>query len=356
MPSRRHFLQGCAASPALLVLTGQARADDKPEDGKPGPLVTAEAKKAIDAGLKFLQEAQHKDGAFGTLAYKGNAGVAGACGLALLAGGNEPGVGAAGAVLDAALDFVADQEDPRQRGFLHNAKASPHGPMYEHGFATWFLAAAHGHIADKKRAEKVAEVLGRAVTLTLASQNPTRGWRYLPTSKDADLTITAVQLGALRAARDAGVGVPRTALDRAAGFVKRCQARDGGFWYMAAGGGKTTWARTGAGLLALYCAGLTRGREVERALAFLASNRPDPKAARPARPSVEFAFGHALTALATWAAGGDAARDWYTAARDELLPRQRPDGSWLDVIDPHYATAMALIALQAPHGRLSPQF
>ena len=37
------------------------------------------------------------------------------------------------------------------------------------------------------------------------------------------------------------------------------------------------WARTAAALLALYSAGVTRGQEVERGLAYLLKNRPDPK-------------------------------------------------------------------------------
>jgi hypothetical protein len=225
--------------------------------------------------------------------------------------------------------------------------------MYNHGFGVMFLATAHGHVADKKRAEKVRDLLGRAVELTLASQNAQKGWRYTPTSRDSDLTVTAGQVCALRAARDAGVGVPKAALDGAAGYIKRCQDKDGGFYYMLAGAGKPTWVRTGAGLLALYSAGVTRGREVEQALKFLLANRPDPKAGRP---DLHYYFGHHYAALATWAAGGEARKEWYTGARDELMARQTADGNWTDPICTHYATAMALIALQAPGGRLSPEF
>jgi hypothetical protein len=352
MWSRRDFLHLCAASSAGLAGEGLGRADDKPAEKKPESLLTPKAKAAIASGLKYLQKQQHKDGSFGTAAYRGNVGITSLCGLALLSGGHQPGAGAFGTVLDRALDFVLSQEDPRRKGYLHNPKASPHGPMYNHGFAVSFLATASGKVGDRKRAAKVDEVLRRAVKLTLASQNAEKGWRYTPDSHDSDVTATACQVCALRAARDAGVGVPRAALAGAAGYLKKCQDRSGGFHYMRVhGAAKPGWARTAAALLALYCAGVTRGQEVERGLAFLLKNRPNPQLR-----DVHSSFGHYHAALATWAAGGEARKTWYTASRDELIGRQGADGSWLDQICKHYGTATALIALQAPGGVLSPEF
>jgi hypothetical protein len=353
MLSRRHFLRSCAASSAGLFWAAGVRADDKPEANHPDQLLTAEARKAITAGLKYLKDNQRPDGSFGTNTFKGNVGITSLCGLALLSGGQQPGAGEYGAVLDAALDFVVSKEDARRRGFLNNSAASPHGPMYNHGFAMHFLAVALDGVKDKKRAENLREVLGRAVALTLESQNPDKGWRYQPVNTgEGDLTISAGQLCALRAARDAGIGVPKAALNNAASFIKKCQDRaGGGFRYMPAGG-IGTWARTGAGLLALYSAGITRGQEVERGLAFLLKNRPDPKA----RPDMNYYFGHYYAALATWSVGGEARKEWYTASRDELIARQAEGGNWTDIICPHYATAMALNALQAPKGRLEVEF
>jgi hypothetical protein len=360
MWSRRLFL--CAASSAGLLWAAPAGAADKPEGKKPDnrpagrkldPLLTDEAKKAIDSGLRYLKGGQHKDGSFGTGAYKGNVGVTSLCGLALLAGGHKPGAGLFGPTLDFALDFVLSKEHPRTRGFLHNPKASPHGAMYEHAFATLFLATAHDQVRAKERARKLQALLGRAVALTLASQNAEKGWRYQPTSRDSDLSVTAAQLCALRAARDAGYGVPKSALAGAAGYAKKCQdRRTGGFRYMRAGG-TPNWGRTAAGVLALYSAGVTRGPEVQRGLAYLFKNRPDPRAKAV---DVYYYHGHYYAALATWSAGGETRKKWYTQARDELLARQQRGGNWTSPICPHYATAMALMALQAPGGVLSPEF
>ena len=352
MWSRRHFLSHCTATSAGLLWAAHVRANDKPEAKNAEPLLTPAAQKGIESGMKWLNEQQHKDGSFGTAAYRGSVGITSLCGLALLSGGHRPGIGVFGPALDSALDFVLSKEDPGRPGYLNNADASPHGPMYNHGFAVLFLATAHGNVRDAKRAEKLRAVLGRSVELTLASQNAEKGWRYLPVSRDSDLTVTAGQVCALRAARDAGIGVPRAALDGAAGYIKKCQDGTGGFRYMPVAGA-SGWARTAAGLLALYSAGVTRGAEVERGLAFLLKSQQAPRAPLP---DSYYYYGHYYAALATWAAGGDARKQWYPTARDELLSRQTPGGNWTDAISPHYATAMALIALQAPHGRLSPEF
>ncbi|NDE64156.1 MAG: prenyltransferase, partial [Chlamydiae bacterium] len=44
--------------------------------------------------------------------------------------------------------------------------------------------------------------------------------------------------------------------------------------------------------------------------------------------------------------------DWFPYIRDELITRQRPDGSWFDQVCGHYATAMACLVLQTPNNYL----
>jgi hypothetical protein len=346
MYSRRSFLRHYVASSAGLAWAVRVRAEEKRD-----PLVTEAVQKAVKSGLAYLKENQHKDGSFGTNAYEGSVGITSLCGLALLSGGQRPGADKA---LDSALEFVISQEDPNLAGFLYNAQASPHGAMYNHGFAVLFLAKAVGHIEDKKRAEKPRGVLGRAVALTLKSQNREKGWRYHPTSQDSDLTVTTGQLIGLGAARAAGVNIPKAAVDGGVGYIQGCQDRaSGGFRYMLQGAGPPNWSRTAAALLALYSAGVNRGPVVEPGLAYLMQHRPDPKA--EAGTDIHFHFGHYHAALATWAAGGDVRKQWYTAARDQLVARQQADGSWKDPICAQYGTAMVLIALLAPNGYLSPK-
>src|SRR5262245_39098997 len=158
MWSRRDFLHCGAAAPVGLAWAIPAFGDDKAEAKKPDPLLTPAAQKAVASGLKYLQGQQHRDGSFGTSGFRGNVGITGLCGLAMLSAGHKPGaVGAFGQALDNAIDFVLAQEDQKTRGFLHNPKGTPHGPMYGHGFAVQFLAAAHDKVADRRRAGKLDE-------------------------------------------------------------------------------------------------------------------------------------------------------------------------------------------------------
>jgi hypothetical protein len=53
-----------------------------------------------------------------------------------------------------------------------------------------------------------------------------------------------------------------------------------------------------------------------------------------------------------WHAGGERWQTWYPAIRDQILARQREDGSWIDPVGPAYGTAMACIILQAPNNYL----
>src|SRR5205823_1225212 len=109
------------------------------------------AQRCIEQGIDYLARAQHENGSFGDRQYTGNVAVTSLAALALMAAGHQPGRGPKGKVVLDALTFVLSQEDARRRpGFLHNPHASPHGPMYGHGFGTLFLAEVHGMVHSKR--------------------------------------------------------------------------------------------------------------------------------------------------------------------------------------------------------------
>ncbi len=118
-------------------------------------------------------------------------------------------------------------------GFISVANATTHGPMYSHGFGCLFLAEAYGMT---HRAE-IREKLEKAVRLIIDTQNGEGGWRYQPVRNDADLSVTICQINALRAARNAGIFVPKETVEGCIRYVKQSQNPDGGFKYMLQGGG-----------------------------------------------------------------------------------------------------------------------
>ena len=117
-------------------------------------------------------------------------------------------------------------------------------------------------------------------------------------------------------------------------------------------GGAAAFARTAAGVVALYSAGLYRDPAIERGLKYL--SRYKPRKDLP-RHDVHYFYGQYYAAQAMWTAGGAYWSEWYPAIRDELIGKSRPAGnvrSWVDAICPHYATAMACIILQIPNNYL----
>ena len=58
-------------------------------------------------------------------------------------------------------------------------------------------------------------------------QNQHGGWRYNVFTRDSDLSVTVCQLQALRAARNIGIRVPKTTIDRAVAYVQACQVPSG---------------------------------------------------------------------------------------------------------------------------------
>ncbi|HWA99264.1 MAG TPA: prenyltransferase/squalene oxidase repeat-containing protein, partial [Pirellulales bacterium] len=198
------------------------------------------------------------------------------------------------------------------------------------------------------RRADVREKLAKAVKLIEDTQNSDGGWRYQPVRRDADISVTICQVMALRAARNAGLFVSHDTIDRCVRYVKRSQNADGGFMYMIQGG-QSAFPRSAAGVVALYSAGIYEGPEIEKGLKYLMESLPRGGVFN--RESHYF-YGHYYAAQAMWHAGGDYWRRWYPAIRDELIARQREDGSWMDSICQEYGTAMACIVLQLPNNYL----
>src|SRR5947209_18428807 len=178
--SRRRFLLAAATSGLAALTQPRAPAADPdalPDGAAAKDMITPDAQRAIDQGLAYLARAQAEDGSWGDRPqYAGNVAVVGLGGLAFMAGGHQPGRGPYGRAVTKALQFVLSKEQPTPSGFLYNRAGSSHGPMYGHGFATMFLAEAHGMVADRDLRRRVRETLGRAVKVILDSQNKEGGW------------------------------------------------------------------------------------------------------------------------------------------------------------------------------------
>jgi hypothetical protein len=344
----------CFALPGDGPNLGDVR-EHIPDGSASKGMITAKTDQAIQRGLAYLASHRERDGSFGTRGYRGNVAVTSLAAMAFMCAGHQPGRGTYGRLVTDALRFVLSKENVNggNPGFLHNPLMHTHGPMYGHGFATLFLAEAYGMVHEPALRKDLREKLRRAVELIVKTQNHEGGWRYFPRAFDADLSVTICQIMALRAARNAGIAVPTSTVKACVKYVKDCQdRREGWFRYMKQGGGSSHqgFARTAAGIVALYSAGIYKGPEIEAGLRYLMKNKPGGPFSRV---DLHYFYGHYYAVQAMWTAGGSYWQEWYPAIRDELVSRQNAsDGSWMDPICYHYGTAMACIILQVPNNYL----
>jgi prenyltransferase beta subunit len=341
--SRRGFLrQAAAGGLSLSCLARYALGEPKDPEKSAVELMTPAAARAIERGLNSLSTRQDEDGSFRSGGYSRNVAICGLSGMAFMSEGSTPGRGPHGRNVERCIDFIL--ANTQESGFINVPNASSHGPMYGHGFATLFLAECYGMTMRGDIRDK----LTKAVQLIINTQNDEGGWRYQPVRRDADISVTICQVMALRAARNAGLFVPRETIDRCTEYVKRSQNADGGFMYMVQGG-QSAFPRSAAGVVALYSAGVYQGPEIKKGLEYLQGFAPQ---LHEFNRESHYFYGHYYAVQAMWHAGGEHWAKWYPAIRDALVARQAEDGSWSDSICVEYGTSMACIILQMPNNYL----
>src|SRR5881227_3310158 len=136
--------------------------------------------------------------------------------------------------------------------------------MYCHGMATLALAELWGNTGD----DEVKPDLEKAVNLIVKCQNPQGGWRYEPTPTGADISVTIMQVMALRAAKNGGLHVPDVTLKKAIAYINSCyRPTSGGFTYQP-GSGQVGFARTAAGACVLFLTGEYNAKQLPKAVEY----------------------------------------------------------------------------------------
>jgi len=341
-PSLRRgaLVWGLGAALFCGPLVAPAAAQDALEEGASSSVdfveITPQLQAAVKKGLAYLASQQLEDGSFGQERYGRHVGITSLCALAFMSDGHLPGRGKYAKQVERALEFVLNHTN--ETGLI--AADTSHGPMYGHGFATLFLAEIYGQTNDRR----CREALVKAIRLIVRCQNKEGGWRYQPVPTDADISVTICQVMALRAARNAGIKVPKETIDKAVEYVRRCQNGDGGFRYML-NSGNSAFPRSAAGVATLYYAGIYSDQAIDRGLAYLMRHLPDDE-----RNTPHYFYGHYYAVQAMYMAGARHWRPWFTAIRETLIERQNAStGHWDGQAGNCYGTAMALIILQMPN-------
>ncbi len=227
----------CAAVCLVNVNGSSAHGQLRIRHGAP---VSVEVKSLYESGLKYLTTTQHDNGSWIGSGYDGP-GVDALCCLAILSSGEDPNFGRYAENVRKALRAVIAKQDSNT-GLIGGRGG--HTSMYNHGFATLALAEAYGAVSDKLLSDgKNTRTLGEALELAVGAiitsqdQNPHGGWRYSPTAKDADTSVSGANIVALLAARNAGIEVPDKNIERSVKMFESCTGPSGAVAYSVGGVG-----------------------------------------------------------------------------------------------------------------------
>ena len=336
----RRLIFTCVLAAAFGGVFAAPAATQPPKGDDPKPMsvvpkdnvkMDEDTKKAVDKALKYLADKQEADGAWG------NTAITGFVLLAFMSSGHTPNQGDYGkAVAKGVRNLCAVA---REDGYLVGARG---GNMYCHGMAALALTQAYGTTAD----EDVKKVTKRAIELIIKTQNSEGGWRYDPAPTAADISVTIMQVMALRGAKDAGIHVPDKVMTDALKYVGKCyDKRTGGYKYQPFSSG-AGYARTAAGVCVLQLCGQYDADEIKQAVDFLEKWGDD---------RAHFWYGHYYACHAMNQVGGELWEKYYKRMRDMLLKPgyQKATGEWFDptresAYGAAYQTAIAVLILSVP--------
>ena len=298
------------------------------ENSQTGEEIPVDVENMYLKGLEYLVSAQNENGSWEGN-YGSQPGVIGLCLIAMLAHGDDPNTGKYAIPIKKSLNFILNSAQP-ENGYLGKT-------MYNHGFATLALAESYGMIHDKR----IGPALKKAVKLILTAQaNNSRGaWRYTPTSKDADTTVSGALMVALFAAANAGIEVPESAFKKAYDFYLFCQAPDGGFGYTTASG--SNLPRTAIGVVVYSLGNRKKTPVYSKAFEYLYSRVSDGEV-----PTSYYYYYLYYAAQAFFHnSNHDKWKKWNQMNIQTLKSLQTQDGSWSGNLGPVFSTSAALLSL-----------
>ncbi len=265
------------AAVALVAAPGPRPA--QAADDKADKVRRKAVEQAVEKGLEYLKKQQAKDGHFSAQNGQYPTTMTALAGMCFLMEGSTLKEGK-----------YSDQITNAVKWFLSPARQQPNGMigdvrnpsestryMYGQGFGTLFLASVYGEEEDKEQREKLEKLLKKSVDFICKAQTEKDhrkpegktvkigGWGYVSAQDgnnfdEGSVTITALQ--GLRAAKNAGIPVPKESIDKALAYLEACTTPDGGIIYSYAGGGGGALRGQGRPPLtaAAICCGFSAGQ------------------------------------------------------------------------------------------------
>jgi hypothetical protein len=338
------MLRSILAALFALATSGFAQATGKPAAAaKDAVVVDASTEQIINGALRWLASKQQPNGSWSAAAdgrrSEHPVAMTGYVLMAFMAAGNLPEQGEFARSVRAGLDFLLDNlgADGQFRG-VDGSKY-----MYNHGIATIALAELYGETRHPAMRQKLQGAIQLIVTSQSNEGRHRGGWRYQPKPGDADISVTVLQVVALRAAKNGGLDVPQQTIDDAVDYVKRCATgNSGGFAYQAGGWGPG-YARTAAAIYSLQVCGLYADPMVAKGSEFVFNQKFERR---------HWTYGSNYAGPAQYMIGGETWQKWYDYMKQVLVPSVARTGdqcSWQDnEVGPVYATACYASILAMP--------
>lgn len=289
--NRRTFLGSLAAAGAGQVATLQpGLAQEKKRDRA--------VESAVERGLEALKKLQGQDGHWESPGGYYPTSVTAIAGMAMLMEGSNLREGKYSDQLQKAVNWFLSPVRTRANGLLGNVDSPSESQryMYGHGFGTMFLASVYGEEEDRDQRKKLETILTKAVDFTAKSQTSKKhrlaegktldigGWGYTSAADTGgggfdEGSCTVPQIQALRAARNAGIKVPKETIDKADAYLDACTTPDGGIVYNYTGNNARGGGRPALTAAALAC-GLGTGKFTE-AIRIMSGKNPPKGEERP---------------------------------------------------------------------------
>jgi hypothetical protein len=348
----------CACVAALTIAAPAARAE--------GP--RTDVAENVRRGLEWLARQQDKtDGHFVANTGQYPTSMTALAGLCFLQEGSTLREGRYSQQIRKAVDWFLKRSQPN--GLLGN----PNNPteanhyIHGHGYALLFLSCVYGEEDDEKRRADLEKLLMKAVEFSGLAQTSMGGWGYVSAKENQDwdegsTTITQVQ--ALRAARNAGIVVPKSIIDKAVKYLADCTNDDGGVRYQYGRPGPSSPALTAAAVACGFSAGDYTSPLAKKWINHCL--RTVPGGLRGVRRHDEYT--NYYLAQAVYVLGDDRYAQMFPGTpaggglrwstfREQLFPylqsTQAADGSWPgNYVGPVFGTTTALTILQLENNTL----
>lgn len=263
-----------------------------------------ESVEGIFRAQKVLASRQKPDGSWNGQYGGNNAGEIAFCILALMINGTVPGEGEYSKNISLGIQYLINLQ--RKDGLI---TGSGGGTMYQHALATLALSEVYGMTSNPR----IRSALIKAVNLIVAVQHPQGGWRYDPAPQQGDISVTVMQVMALRSAADAGIYVPEKTFRQSVEFIRSCyNTRTKGFAYMAGDGGAIGFARTAAGIVSLQSLGLTSDSMVKDAVPYILKEGFKGNQGY-------YWYGHYYASVALYHYGGGEWQEYYPKIKNKIL-------------------------------------